>query len=48
METGIRVLLLTVALAVLPGCATVRSCSTMEQGPTAATDTSATTDRERR
>jgi outer membrane beta-barrel protein len=44
METGIRVLLLTVALAVLPGCATVRGWFHHgNKSSTTATDTSATT-----
>jgi outer membrane beta-barrel protein len=43
METGIRVLLLTVALAVLPGCATVRGWFHHgNKSSTTATDTSAT------
>jgi outer membrane beta-barrel protein len=42
METGIRVLLLTVALAVLPGCATVRGWFHHgNKSSTTATDTSA-------
>jgi outer membrane beta-barrel protein len=43
METGIRVLLLTVALAVLPGCATVRGWFHHGNKSSTTTDTSATT-----
>lgn len=41
METGIRVLLLTVALALLPGCATVRGWFHGKHAPESSTDTQA-------